>query len=127
LIPVFRENGYSIFEETNREGTKDSSRMLESGSIKVYYIQVKEGFLEQAFNKTMEILPNESPVICESPSLFRHVEPGVSVIMINTGDPNRKDISEMMLLPHYEFSLSDLMKEVILPFSFKDGKWSHTG
>ena len=40
LDSIIRREGYAIYEETNRETSKDTSRMLKAGATKVYFAKV---------------------------------------------------------------------------------------
>lgn len=74
---------FVISEEKNVESTKDSSLMLKSGAKKVYFIQVFDNNLEEAFNKLLNLIDENSLIICESARLRKHIKPGVFVLMNN--------------------------------------------
>lgn len=76
LIHKSEGKGYSIFEETNKNTSKDTSRMLNSGAYKVFFAKVWDDQLPDVFNEIMEYIPKNSPVICESPALRNFIEPG---------------------------------------------------
>jgi hypothetical protein len=126
LIELSREDGFIIYEETDSHSEKDSSRMLQCGAIKVFYIQASEGHLAEGFNKLLEYIPAASPLVCESPALIRYVEPGVFVIMMPGDGRSVKDISEMIKAPHSEYTLAALSGAEELPFEFTDYKWKKT-
>jgi hypothetical protein len=100
--------------------------MLASGADKVYYIEVSADAGKSDFDAITDIIPNDRPVVCESPSLINYVNPGVFVVMINdlTGKP--RDLNDIRKTIHFELTLSELDKTVKLPFSFTGGGWTST-
>ena len=58
----------------------------------------------------MKIIPEGTPVICESPALRNFAEPGVFVIMTSDVIHKHKDISHLKALPHVMFQLEELDK-----------------
>jgi len=123
LVPVTEKSGYKIFEETNSITSKDSSRMLQSGAKKVYFIQSAEESLNDAFSDVyMNIAPGK-PVICESPALINYLEPGVFVIMISTSGSNLKNIKKLRRFPHLEYTCEDILTTTHLPIDFVEGRW----
>ena len=73
--------GYAIYEETNSDSNKDTSRMLSAGAKRVYFAKVFDDRLLFVFNKIKDLIPEGTPIICESPALRNFVEPGIFVIM----------------------------------------------
>ncbi len=123
LLLSAESDGYSIYEETNRESVKDTSRMLRSGAARVYFAKVWDDKLLAAFLKIMEIIPESMPVICESPALRNFTEPGIFIIMTADNTYNNKDIKHLQNLPHLMIRLEDLDNISSLPFGFEEGKW----
>jgi len=123
LIVFAYSDGYSIYEETNTESGKDTSRMLRSGAAKVYFAKVWDDKLYEAFSKIMEIIPEGMPVICESPALRNFVEPGAFIIMTSENTYNKKYIKHLQILPHLMIKLEELDNITTLPIGFEDGKW----
>jgi hypothetical protein len=123
LDPVKEASGYSIFRETNRELSKDTSRMLRAGAAGVYFAKVEDNSLPKAFNWIMRYIPEGSPVICESPALRYYVEPGLFIIMTSSDEHNKININKLLDLPHVEFNLSSLQSEKSLPIIFDNGRW----
>ena len=123
LISRYEEKGYAIYEETNRETSKDTSRMLQSGAAKVYFAKVWDDQLLDVFNKIMEQVPANVPVICESPALRNFIEPGLFIIMTSDIINKHKDINHLKALPHVMFKLEELKKIDTLPIGFEEGKW----
>lgn len=125
LILISKNRGFIIFEETNCATNKDTSRMLQCGAKKVLFAQIAEGYLKEAFMEIIKFVPENNPVVCESPSLIKYIEPGIFVIMISDNEQGTKSVSEMSHLPHSEYTLSRLSDTETLPFDFSRGKWSY--
>ncbi len=123
LISKSEGEGFSIYEETNSESSKDTSRMLKAGAGKVYFAKVWDDQLPVVFNKIMELIPVGAPVICESPALRNFVEPGVFVIMTSDTINKHKNISHLQALPHVMFKLEDMKNIDYLPIGYEDGRW----
>jgi len=123
LMTLSEKNGYTIYEETERNSIKDTSRMLSAGAHKVYFAKVWDDKLSEAFNEIMKSVPAGAPVICESPALRNFAEPGVFIIMTSDSIDKKKDISHLQTLPHVMFKLEDIDSIDSLPIEFKDGRW----
>jgi hypothetical protein len=123
LISKSENNGYAIYEETNNESSKDTSRMLKAGASKVYFAKVWDDRLFEVFKKIMGYIPSGVPVICESPALRNFAEPGVFIIMTSDSINKHKDISHLEALPHVMFKLEDLEGIDSLPIGFEEGRW----
>jgi hypothetical protein len=123
LIIIAESNGFSIYEETNVNSSKDTSRMLSAGAGKVYFAKVQDDNLVNAFNTIMDRIPAYIPVICESPALRNFVEPGAFIIMDSDSIYNKKNIKQLQTLPHAMFKLEDLNSISSLPIEFNGGKW----
>jgi hypothetical protein len=124
LISISEKKGYSIYEETNRDTSKDTSRMLHSGAHKVYFAKVWDDQLLGVFNEIMGYIPPNVPVICESPALRNYVEPGIFIIMSSNTVNKHKNINYLQALPHVMFKLEELEKIESLPILFENGKWA---
>jgi hypothetical protein len=120
---ICEEAGYSIYEETNLESFKDTSRMLRSGASKVFFAKVFDDKLLYVFNKINDLIPEGMPIICESPALRNFVEPGVFIIMSSETTRTRKDISRYMTLPHLKFEVEKLPELIKIPVGFENGGW----
>jgi len=123
LKTVYEEKGISIYEESDTESTKDTSRMLHSGASKVYFAKVLDDRLLFVFNKIRELIPEGTPIICESPALRNFVEPGVFIIISSETTSTRKNINHLLKLPHLKFELEKLNEVPVIPIGFEDGRW----
>jgi hypothetical protein len=123
LNVIYKEDRYAIYEETNSNATKDTSRMLNSGASKVYFAKVFDDRLLFVFNKIQNLIPEGTPIICESPALRNFIEPGVFIIMSSETLNKRKNISHFLALPHLMFKMEELNKLNTIPVEFENGKW----
>ena len=123
LISISESKGYSIYEETDRNTVKDTSRMLQAGAHKVYFAKVWDDQLLKVFNEIMENIPSHVPIICESPALRTYIEPGIFIIMTSSIVNKKKNISNLQVLPHVLFELEELEEIDSLPIGFEAGKW----
>lgn len=123
LDPIVEKEGYSIYEETNRETSKDTSRMLAAGAFKVYFAKVWDDQLLDVFNKIMQNIPPNVPVICESPALRNFIEPGVFMIMNSEIVNKQKNLSQLQTFRHLMLKLEELADIDSLPIGFENGRW----
>ena len=123
LLAVSEKNGYTIYEETERNSFKDTSRMLAAGAHKVYFAKVWDDNLSEAFNEIMKSVPAGAPVICESPALRNFVEPGIFIIMTSGTIDKQKNISYLQTLPHVMFKYEALDTMGTIPVKFGNGTW----
>jgi hypothetical protein len=123
LLPISEGSGYSLYEETDPDSFKDTSRMLQAGASRVYFAKVWDDQLLKGFNEIMKLIPAGSPVICESPALRHFVEPGAFIIMTSSTIHKHKDISNLQKLHHVMFQLEELDGIGTLPFGFENGRW----
>ena len=85
---VEKGTDYTIIQELNANGNKDSQRFLNAGSQEVYYIQCMDNKLSIVFEKLIKRLPPDSPIICESGGLRQVLKPGI-FLMINNKNNNK--------------------------------------
>ena len=124
LISKMENKGYAIYEETNCNTSKDTSRMLKAGASKVYFAKVWDDQLFDVFKKIMGYVPSGVPVICESQALRNFSEPGVFIIMKSDRINKYKDIKYLQSLPHLMINLEELKDIDSLPIGFEKGRWS---
>ena len=120
---LIEKPGLSVYEETNASTSKDTSRMLRAGAARVFYAKVTDDTLHNAFNEVFKLIPGQIPVICESPALRHHVDPGLFILMNSPVRDNQKDISLLSSYDHLEYSLDELSSGGELPFGFSYGIW----
>jgi hypothetical protein len=125
LKTIEEETGFAIYEETKPDSAKDTSRMLHAGASKVYFAKVLDDRLLFVFNRIKELIPEGTPIVCESPALRNFIEPGVFIIISSETTRTRKDISKFLALPHLKFELEKLPEVLSIPIGFKNGRWHY--
>ena len=123
LILLEEGAGYAIYEETDSSTSKDTSRMLKAGALRVYFAKVWDNKLPDVFERILKLIPANVPIICESPALRYFTEPGVFTIVTSNTVVKHKDISNLKQLPHVFVKLEDLPGMESMPFEFRDGRW----
>lgn len=81
LVITTGNEHFTVYEERNASGMKDTSLMLRSGAERVFLVTAGDGFIEEAFRAVRKLIPPDSPVIYESPSLRNNVVPDLFVMM----------------------------------------------
>lgn len=122
LLEWHIEEGFSIFTENHKEGNKDSSRMLGAGAAKVYYLQCRDEYIKRAFSMVFSTLPADRPVIYESPSLAKYIDPGVLFIADSRGSGTKKELAfEAARADAVFYPLTE--KPAIDGLHFSGGRW----
>ena len=75
LSPILVTDNYRIFKETDLTSGKDSSLFLQAGAEKVFYIQVTDAYLEDAFRIVTDCISKDQPIIVESAALRKFIVP----------------------------------------------------
>ncbi|MCB9014407.1 MAG: hypothetical protein H6541_01345 [Lentimicrobiaceae bacterium] len=106
---VINEAKFTIYEETNFQGDKDTCRMLAAGAKRVFYIQTTEQYLDEAFKNFLSLKSDHSPIICESRSLRAVVKPGLLVLLkhynpafIKPGFSQLEALADLTITMHQE-------------------------
>ncbi len=73
---LIKNDRFTLSEEQNVDSNKDSSLMLQSGARRVFYLQVQDEQIGEAFENVMK-LTGDNPVVCESGELGTIIKPGV--------------------------------------------------
>ena len=84
---IIERDDLIIIEETDPETGKDSSLMLKAGAIRSYFVMAKDEQLKEALQLIIKLIPDKTPVVCESGGLRHHFEPG-AFLMMNRSDNN---------------------------------------
>jgi len=122
LILIEAGEGYNIFEESNLWSAKDTSRMLQIGASRVFYLQATDAAIERAFGKIADMIAPGTPIVVESPSLIKYIEPGVFIIMVGSNKPD-KNIGELEHYTHLNCTIDELDRTDHLQFLFSDNEW----
>jgi hypothetical protein len=123
LILLEEGDGYAVYEEKDSSTSKDTSRMLKAGAVKVYFAKVWDNKLPDVFEMILKLIPDNVPIVCESPALRYYTDPGIFIIVTSDTVVKHKDISNLMALPHVMIKLDDLSGMKSMPVEFKDGRW----
>jgi len=87
---LFQNPDFVIIEETATGTAKDSSRMLQAGASKVFYIQTRERIIEEPFRKILSMLPENQPVVCESGAMLEFARPALFFLVYKKGESQSK-------------------------------------
>ncbi len=74
---------FQLFEETNNETNKDSSRYLQSGAYRSFYAQAKKEHLMETFIALLPYLEADQPIIFESAAMHFHIDAGIFALIVN--------------------------------------------
>lgn len=87
---IVRNKHFMIIREHSRVNSKDSSRMLQAGANQVYYLQTIDRHIAEPFNILMQMISDQTPVICESGALLNRVRPGLFLLVRRQGQTSYK-------------------------------------
>lgn len=76
--------GVNLVEEKRLDLDKDTCRMLRAGARKVFYLQGEDAEIESGFHHFLTQVPADSPIVCESGSLHKFVEPALLIVVTST-------------------------------------------
>ncbi len=94
-----QENLY-IAEETDAGTGKDSTRMLQAGARRSFFICSTEDQLPVAMDKILEFTDDHALLICESGGIRRFAEPGLFFIVGLAGKEDIKPDTQKLLQFH---------------------------
>jgi molybdopterin-guanine dinucleotide biosynthesis protein A len=81
---------YSIFEETDTEPSKDTSRMLKAGAQRVLWLRVLREHIREGMEALLERIPRGQAIVCESNTARVVVEPGIFLLIRKAGSTDEK-------------------------------------
>lgn len=124
-VLLFEDISFRIFEEKSTDLQKDSSRMLACGALKSFYIESKDQTVDVAFQRLLDFIPENSPIICESPALHEFIHPGIFIITDNDNVVSRKvniqnSFNEANVVVNV---FHDYVEPLISAISFCKGEW----
>ncbi len=79
------QGNYAITEEVDGPADKDTTRMLEAGAHKVYWLRVLQEHLAEGVASLLELLPENAVIVCESNSLRQVLIPGLFLVVREKG------------------------------------------
>lgn len=92
VMDVICESADFVVAEERSLSGKDSSRMLQAGARRVFYIQTRKDHVLKAFRLIEPYLDPQEPVVVESGGLYDFVEPSVLVQIMGEGSKTTPDI-----------------------------------
>ena len=90
LKSIVNSDKFNLYEESSIDSNKDSSKMLLAGANQVFYMEVFDDNILEAFKTLLEYIPANTPIVCESPALRKVIEPGLFIIVDNISQQNKK-------------------------------------
>jgi molybdopterin-guanine dinucleotide biosynthesis protein len=87
-----------VMEEQNRDGVKDTSRMIRAGAEKVYFIMVKDHALDSIKEHICRIMNDDVIVVCESLSLRKVVKPKEFILVRHPEINNKEQFNSLLHL-----------------------------
>ncbi len=119
--------GFSIFEEPDMESYKDTSKMLQAGAAKVFYIRTEDIFIKHAVLHFLSKYINNQLIVCESRSLREIVNPGLFLMMLKIeANETVKDVSAFLSKADKVFYYGNDQDEIsrfIAEMHFEQGKF----
>ena len=88
-------SGWIIYEEEDRDSGKDTARMLKAGAHRVYYLQSNDQNIVEGFLEVLRLLPDNTPLVCESNSLAYHLKPGLHLV-VTRGETTDKRLRDRL-------------------------------
>lgn len=98
LIPIVDNPNFRIFEETSYLTDKDTSRYLQAGAVKSYFIQTTDAYLKESFQLTSVLLDPDLPFLVESANLRNILIPELFVFIQGTDSLKKPSSVEMRQL-----------------------------
>jgi len=77
LNTIFNNEHFILSLEKQTDSRKDTSRMKKAGADEVFFLQVKDDFLGEAFNYAISFMPPDVLLIVESGGLRRLLKPAL--------------------------------------------------
>ena len=94
-LPVIAAyEGFVIYEEIQYGTGKDSSRFLDAGAQKVYFITAQRDMQGKAMEALLEKIPAAAPLICEAGGLHHFYKPALHIVTISKNKPPQKQIPD---------------------------------
>lgn len=123
LFLLVKNDDFLIYEETDKNNGKDTSRMLAAGAKHSYLVIAGDNSIENAFISFMSLIHNSLPIVCESPLLARFMQPDLLIVMEGEAE-NRKDIGELAIRANMTLTISELNTSVTNKIRIENGQWT---
>ena len=122
LPEIASYEGFAIYEEIQYNTGKDSSRFLNAGAKRVYYITAQRDRQYITIETLLEKIPAGTPIICEAGGLHQYYKPALHIVTLSKNKPPQKEIpgsADVMV----EFDGVGFLPEVIVDWN--DEGWIH--
>lgn len=91
------EKNYDISEEMDSARRKDTSRMLQAGADKVFWLRVLDEHLSEGVAGLLAEIPSGSCIVCESNRSRTVIEPGLFIIIKEKNSEEMKPSCQKVL------------------------------
>ncbi len=127
LEPVETNNRFNLYLEHDTKGSKDTARMKAAGAQTVYYVEVLDIHMEEAFDFLSVLLPPAAPVVIESPALGMIIKPGVCFIVDHPQTVFKKAeiLASRITADKFINSAVEDIEQVLAQLSFDDHGWHY--
>jgi hypothetical protein len=106
----------AVSEERERESGTDSSRYLEAGGVRSFWVRTRQGQLHEAMPRVRALIAAAENVLLESNSVLRFLRPDVAISVLDPGVADFKASALRYL---------DRVDAVVMPAgALLDGVWS---
>lgn len=120
---ILKQNRYFTLVDEQNFSSKDSSRMLQAGATRSYFLQYQNIALSKLLDHLTPLLPADTPVICESGSFTEYIVPGIYFFITQAEDasafqlPKLDKARQLMIKPgqaeHFDVKLLSFEKDKI--------------
>jgi len=94
---IIEQNGFDIFEEKDFLSKSDTSKMLQAGAKRSFFVQTKVEFIAEAVEKLTSFFEEDSVIVCESNNLINHADPSLFLLCTSDNPTNVKSSYEELL------------------------------
>lgn len=91
------DHSWAISEERDRSGDSDTSRFLQAGAVKVFWVRTERGRLAEAMPTLRERLKNARNVILESNSVLKFLRPDLYLTVLDPATADFKNSAREFL------------------------------
>jgi len=88
---IFSDHRFILSLEQKTNNPKDSSRMKAAGADEVFFLQVKDLHLKEAFNYSLSLIPPNRLIIIESGGLRHIFKPAIFFFLESNNTENIKE------------------------------------
>jgi len=114
------QSKYSIIEETQYNQENDTSRMLSSGAVKVYWIKTDSLNVNEALQELFKFIPGDSLIVAESNSLKKYIQTDFFIMLKNENLAIKDSANEVWELVDMFIDTEILKDRIIYTPNFVD-------